>query len=58
MPSAMVDPQIEVERISKARISAEEAKKQLDALSPRRTLMDEIIRTIMFVRFPSLRTRL
>jgi hypothetical protein len=55
MPSAMLDPQIEVEKISKAHISAEEAKRQLDALAPRGSVLEEIIRSIILALFPSLR---
>lgn len=55
MPSAMLDPQIEVEKISKAHISAEEAKRQLDALTPRGSVLEEIIRSIILAMFPSLR---
>jgi hypothetical protein len=55
MPSAMLDPQIEVEKISKAKISAEEAKRQLDALAVHRSLVEQVIRSIISAMFPSLR---
>jgi len=57
MPSAMLDPQIEVEKISRAKISAEEAKRQLDALSANESRIAAIIRAFILAMFPSLRVR-
>jgi hypothetical protein len=60
MPSAMLnpDPQIAVERISKAKLSPEESKRQLDALNHNESPLEKFLRAILFAMFPSLRQRL
>jgi hypothetical protein len=55
MPSAMLDPQIAVEKISKSNCSPEEAKEQLDALTRRDSRLEAIVRAIILAMFPSLR---
>jgi hypothetical protein len=57
MPSAMLDPQIAVEKISKSDISEEEKKKQIDAIATR-DVVEHVIRAILIRMFPSLGRRL